>query len=230
MNKMVQMLSEISNFWNPAIVNDNIKDFSHFKGYGRWKDEKLWDKLGLENLARFEILKILSDTDKIESMLEWGVGGGANAVKFSRVIDEFYGVDISSVSISECEMRIKTEPKDTFKYWLARIHIDNPEIVYDLVPKVDFFLCTSVFQHFPNPAYGERIAGIAYNMLKDKGLALIQIKYGEHQNYPSYAKEVAKFTLYPITVFRDLMIQIGFKFLSVALDTPTCYAYYYLEK
>lgn len=233
MKKTIQnhLLNEISNFWNAAIANDNIKGFSHFKNYGKWEDGELWDQLGLENIARFEVLKILSDTDSIESMLEWGVGGGANAVKFCGEVKEFYGVDISSASISECEIKIKAESKGTFNYWLARIPIDNPKMVYDYVPKVDFFLSTSVFQHFPNPEYGKRIASLAYSILKNDGIALIQIKYGEHKEYHSdYAKEAANFTLYPLSVFRDLMTQIGFKVLSVTLDTKTFYAYYYLQK
>lgn len=229
MKKPVRILNVISNFWNYD-SKDFIKGFSHFKGYGKFKDEKLWDQLGLENLARFEILKILSDTDVIKSMLEWGVGGGANAVKFSREIDDFYGVDISSASISECEIRIKTESQSTFNYWLAQIHIDNPEEVYDFVPKVDFFLCTSVFQHFPNPEYGKRIAKLAYNMLKDDGIALIQIRYGEYKDYSNYVENASKFTLYPLPVFKDLITKIGFKFLSVTLDIQTRYAYYYLQK
>ncbi len=225
-----QILSEVSGFWhgndNPA---DYIKSFAHFQDYGKWKNRDLWDKIGLDNLERLETLKLLSGKPEIENMLEWGVGGGANAVKFSKEID-FYGVDISKDSISECGRQLESIHHRNFNSQLIQIQIENPEVVSELIPSVDFFLCTSVFQHFPSPEYGAKIAGIAHNILKDDGIALIQIKYGEHQNYFDYSGNFAIFTLYPLPVFWALMEQIGFTVLAMTLDIKTFYAYYYLKK
>lgn len=232
-NNTDQILSEVSSFWNGDDKPDDfIKTLSHFQDFGKWKKEDpLWDKIGLDNLARLETLKTLSGKTKVDSMLEWGVGGGANAVKFSKEIDFFYGTDISLDSISECEEKLKAEGSNCV-YQLTHIQIEKPDIVYELVPKVDFFLCTSVFQHFPTQEYGASIAHIAYQMLKDDGIALMQIKYGEHTNYFNYDYNThyATFTLYPLPLFWALMEQIGFKVLAVTLETNIFYAYYYLER
>lgn len=230
MKNTSQILSEASGFWNG---NDNpinfIKTFSHFQNYGKWKNKELWDKLGLDNLERLEMLKKLSSKSRIENMLEWGIGGGANAVKFSNEID-FYGVDISKDSISECKRQLKLVHNRNLDSQLIHIQIENPEVVSELIPNVDFFLCTSVFQHFPSPEYGAEIAGIAYNILRDDGIALIQTKYGENQNYFDYSGNFARFTLYPLPLFWRLMTDIGFTVLAVTLETKTLYAYYYLKK
>ncbi|KKN59093.1 hypothetical protein LCGC14_0545730 [marine sediment metagenome] len=230
MKKTSQILSEVNSFWhsenNPS---DYIRSFSHFQDYGKWKNKELWDKLGLDNLERLETLKMLSGKSEVVNMIEWGVGGGSNAVKFSKEID-FYGVDISRDSISECKRQLKLVHNRNFDSQLIHIQIENPELVPELIPKVDFFLCTSVFQHFPSPEYGANVAEIAYDILKDDGIALIQIKYGEHQNYFNYNENFARFTLYPIPLFWALMTQIGFKVLAITLETKTFYAYYYLKK
>src|SRR4051812_21434911 len=81
-------------YWSRSAVEDIKRDLSHWKGSGRWADERSWRQIGEDHFALYRALLHLVDRQvPVRSMLEWGPGGGANAVRFGREIPRLYGVD-----------------------------------------------------------------------------------------------------------------------------------------
>lgn len=217
----------ISSFWNDD--SGIIKDMSHFYGCGRFSDLDRWHSIGKSNVFHFRDLMLLAGKSNISDMIEWGVGGGANAFYFANIVQKFYGIDISKQSLIECQ-KILMKVQNDFDYKLILLTIDNPEQANEFIEPVDFFLCTSVYQHFPNPDYADRITKIAYSLLKPNGIALIQIKYGESAISENYPGNFANFMLYPIDKFWVKAAEIGFTPLSIVLDPSCISAFFYLVK
>jgi hypothetical protein len=229
-----RILADAENFWN-CDHQGRLSDDSHWLGNGRWTKEEDWIQIGRIHWNMFEQLCLLSGPARpIERMIEWGPGGGANATKFCVEVQEYFGVDISKANLTECQRRLETCGFKGFRPVL--IDIKHPEQCLQFVETpVEFFLCTAVYQHFPGKEYGVRVTELAYELLRDKGLALIQIRYnnGAKRFRPKrrdYYKNVITFTSYSIDEFWEIVLQIGFKPLAVTLETSTHYAYFYLQK
>ncbi len=99
--------------------------------------------------------------------------------------------------------------------------------------KVDFFLCTAVFQHFPTKDYGVRVTRIAHDLLNDDGVALIQTRFddGTDRFKPKtsdYQANVTYFTSYPIEEYWAIARDNGFRPLAVILKPEVNYAFYLL--
>lgn len=167
-------------------------------------------------------------------MVEWGPGGGANAVRFAREVGRLYGVDISEANLAECRRQLESQPFRGFIPIL--IDANQPQEALDrIAERVDFFLSTAVFQHFPSKEYGVKVTQIAYQMLKDNGIALIQTRYddGSARLKPKdrdYARNAVTFTSYPIQEYWQIALECGFAPLAVVLDVGTRYAYYLLRR
>jgi hypothetical protein len=100
---------------------------------------------------------------------------------------------------------------------------------------VDFFLSTAVFQHFPSQEYGIKVTRLAFHLLKDEGVAIIQIRYDDGSDIlkskqRDYARNAITFTSYPVHEYWQIALESGFTPLAVILDTEPCYAYYLLRK
>lgn len=61
----------------------------------------------------FEKLCEMSDISKnsIRTMIEWGPGGGANAIRFASQISDFFGIDISQPNLDECSKQLNNNYK-----------------------------------------------------------------------------------------------------------------------
>ena len=232
-NKYIE--AEAGAYWDNSKEVKSVRDMSHWKGEGRFADEEFWERIGKSHLAMVrEMQRMLDSTDKITSMIEWGPGGGANAVKFATEVERIYGVDISRSNLDECQLQLQKINFDGFN----KIHfpIDQPEKCFEVIEeKVDLFLSTAVYQHFPSKAYGRNITAIAYRLLNENGLALIQIRYEGGRNIfftkrRNYRKNFITFTSYPIHEFWSMASEIGFKPLAVRLKPSTNYAYFFLYK
>jgi len=170
----------------------------------------------------------------LETMAEWGPGGGANAICFSPEMSRFYGIDISQANLDECERQVRTHGLDGFTPVL--IPADRPEECEQAIGEpVDFFLSTAVYQHFPSRSYGIKVTRIAHRLLTDKGIALIQIRYDDgdraHRSKTrNYADQALSFTSWTIEEFWAVVADCGFEPLAVSLDTYAKYAYYFLKK
>ena len=130
---------------------------SHWRGRGRWADDSAWKNVGAKHVELYRQLCALSGRQTpVRSMMEWGPGGGANAVTFARQMTRIYGVDISPANLQECGRQLDAMGYSAFRP--IEIDASAPEVsVTSIESPVDFVLCTAVFQHFPSKAYGERV-------------------------------------------------------------------------
>jgi len=221
-------------YWTDSGTSVGKQDLSHWRNIGRW-DDSTWREMGND---RFRLFTELCSIAKVEScgirkMVEWGQGGGANAMAFAGHVSEFIGVDISRPNLEECERQLTASGFDNFRpVWVKP---QTPESVLDEVDEVDFFLSTAVFQHFPSREYGVRILKIAYQLLADDGVALIQIRYDNSDTRfltkgRDYRRNAITFTSYTLDGFWNRCQDVGLTPMYMTLDPTSNYAYYFLRK
>lgn len=187
---------------------------SHWRNADVFVEKVAWEEIGARHLAMFEKgARALRFDRPWRRVVEWGCGGGANAVHFAPRADEFVGVDVSEESLVECEKQVAAVCSTAFRP--VRVDVAEPEEVLtrDLGP-CDIFLCFYVFELIPTPEYGERLVRIARELLAPGGLALIQIKYdeGRWRTRPrrrSYRSGLADMTTYTVPRFWQLVADNG---------------------
>jgi SAM-dependent methyltransferase len=230
-----RLIADAGRYWARSDSSLRIQDYSHWRGRGRWADESSWQDWGRGNFRRYVTLATLAGrTSPITTMLEWGPGGGCNAVHFAGEVQTYIGVDVSAANLDECARQIAQHGHATFRG--IRIDAAAPEAVLDHVAEpIDFFLCTAVYQHFPSQAYGRRVTRIASDLLKPGGLALIQTRYDDGSEAlrcksDDYERNAITFTSYPVDEFWQHTGSAGLKPLSLELDVEARYAFYLLRK
>jgi len=228
-----KIIRDAEKFWSSSKNNSDRQDLSHWRGKGRWMDDFQWLAIGEQHLSLFKELCEISNTS-IQTMVEWGPGGGSNLLAFKNQMKIIYGVDISPSNLDECENQLIQAGYTGFKKVL--ISVDSPEdCIISIDSAVDFFLSTAVYQHFPSKEYGIEVTKIAYNLLSEKGVALIQTRYEDGNNRVfskkrNYFKNAIGFTSYTIEEFWKISEIIGFKPVAIYLKPESNYAYYFLKK
>lgn len=222
-------------FWNKSSTENNIEELSHYEGHGRWSDTDTWNRIGDKHIIMFkQFCRYLNYDKPIYNILEWGPGGGANAIHFAKDAEIYYGVDISQNNLDECESQLKKMGLNNFT--AININIENPENVKSQVnDSIDLFLSTAVYQHFPSKEYGLTITELAYDIISDEGLAIIQTRYDDNSNRfrpkgYKYSKNAIYFTSYKIDEFWKITEKIGFNPMYITLIPEVNYAYYFLIK
>ena len=67
----------------------------------------MWDVVGRGHLELFDRLaRVVERKEQLGTVVEWGCGGGANAVSFAPRCSSFVGVDISQDSLDECARQV----------------------------------------------------------------------------------------------------------------------------
>jgi len=216
------LTEEAGRYWRQSEVRPWVQDMSHWRGRGRWADDSAWKNVGAKHLELYRRLCVLSSRETpVRSMLEWGPGGGANAVAFAAEVARFYGVDISPANLRECRQQLDAINYEDFRP--IEIDANAPEQCLNSIDDpVDFVLCTAVFQHFPGKSYGERVMRVFHRALADDGIALVQTRYDDgsealRSKNTDYAKNVVAFTSYRVEEFWQIAEQAGFEPLSVVL-------------
>jgi len=229
------LAADAKSYWSQSAARPWVADMSHWRGHGRWADDDVWTAIGREHVQLFRQLCLLSvHTSPVRTMLEWGPGGGANALAFAPHVQRIYGVDISPANLQECARQLSESRFRAFHP--IEIEATQPERVLAAVNgPIDFALCTAVFQHFPGKAYGQRVLNILHRLLASDGIALIQTRFDDgseslRRKHSDYAKNVVTFTSYRVEEFWDNCTQAGFQPLSITLKPEPCYAYYFLKK
>jgi SAM-dependent methyltransferase len=235
-----RLIGESQAYWNNP-SSKSLKQNSHWRGVGIFADDARWLALGLEHLQLYqELARVVDLKQSPKRIVEWGCGGGMNAVHFGRLADEFYGVDISSSSLVECGRQTTAAGLQNFRPIL--IDSKAPEAALSQLPGAcDLFISTYVFELLPTPEYGIRILRIACDLLATGGIALIQIKYSEGDKQTrsrawAYAKNLAWNATYRIEDFWKAAQQCGFTPKTVTLqpEQPLVndrnYAYFLLQK
>lgn len=226
---------DAAEFWSDSKSSERIQDLSHWRGVGRF-EENAWHNIGESHFAMFEQLCCLTGTpqETLRTMVEWGQGGGANAVRFSQHFTDFYGVDISQPNLDECDRQLTDIGFTGFHQVL--IDAEHPEsCLPHIKTPIDFFLSVAVFQHFPAKSYGVDVLRIAHQLLANKGLALIQIRYDNMterfaQKHKDYKKNAVTFTSYKLDEFWGICEESGFQPLFITLRPKVNYAYFLLRK
>lgn len=222
-------------YWSASGESDTVRDLSHWKGIGRFSDPDTWYATGTKHVAMVHALRRqIQSTHPIDTMMEWGQGGGANAVAFATHVKRLLAVDISAANLQECGRQLQAI--GFTGYTPIHIAAEAPEAVLAHVPDgLDLFLSTAVFQHFPSREYGRTVTGLVARMLKPGAIALIQIRYDDGNpkwvsktsDYKTFAKT---FTSYPISEYWNICAEVGLTPVSVALVPATNYAYFSLVR
>lgn len=226
-------------YWSNAGESD-FRSNSHWRGKDGLSDET-WLELGKIHMRLFdEFIELTSLVKPLERIVEWGCGGGSNAVQFCKAAHQFVGVDVSQPTLDECGKNLRDTGYDNFLPVL--VDVARPEAAIELITgPCDLFLCTYVFELIPSPEYGRRLLVIAHRLLRPGGVALIQIKYETKESRTKarrwgYRANLANMTTYPIDRFWELAAEVGFKPKALTLQpkqplvNDERYAYFLLER
>lgn len=226
-------------YWNRN--DDWTRKVSHFLNYGKYS-EKRWRKIGESNWKRFvSIVKELNlDLSSFRVACEWGTGGGSNVVKLSDHFSLIYGVDISKQSLRETSKQLQHIRREHLFRPLA-IECSDPELVIDRMSNraADLFLSTACFHHFPSREYAERIIQIAFRVLREGGLAIIQFRLNDGgQFYRPKTKDylggkkrnAIRFCSHTLSEFYDMTLRVGFANTDYVEFKPANCVYAYLIK
>jgi SAM-dependent methyltransferase len=212
--------------------------------YAHWRagfdDAATWLAIGRETFELFQTFARSAEFPLPPArVVEWGSGGGANAVHFAKIATDFYGVDITQASLDECGRQMADAGLNNFRPVL--INAAAPEAALAAIPTgCDLFICFYVFEVFPTPEYGLKVLRVAADLLRPGGLAVVQIKYpnslGTRSRRWGYRFGVASMTTYRLDEFWEASKSCGFKPHAVSLmpKAPLVsderYAYFVLIK
>lgn len=234
--------SDAQAFWSQPIGDGNSFWFHARKSVTFANADEQWLSMGARHLALFTDLARLTETNRpVKRIVDWGCGGGANAVVFGDECEEMWGVDVSADALAECGRQLDDSGKSS-RFHPVQIDVSKPEAVLTSIPgDVDLFHSYYVFEVFPSQAYGMRILRIAHQLLRAGGLCIIQIKYQSDDwrtkaRRWAYRRGVANMTTYRVEEFWEAVSMAGFAPLSVVLvpkptEVPDVrYAYFLLKK
>jgi SAM-dependent methyltransferase len=173
-------------------------------------------------------------TDRI---VEWGVGGGANAVHFAPLAREFVAVDVAQESLDETERQVRRVCGTPVRSVLVGID-DQAGRVTELDGNVDLFLCFYVLELVPSEAHAREIVRLAFRMLRPGGAAILQTKYRRSAPKPppwaSFSRDLANSYVVDIDEFWQDLGRAGFQVNYTELvphnRLDRHYAYYFATK
>ncbi len=221
-------------YW-AASGTDLWRSDSHVKG-----SVTGWDLIGREHLSQFlDFARAVEGDPRPARVLEWGAGGGANAVVFAPDAQEFIAVDVSQAVLEECRRQVAAVCDTTFTPVL--VPVDRPEVASELIAgQVDLFLCFYVIELLPSRQHARRVMKQAARLLRPGGLAVVQVKYQTLSPFTrsrtwAYRRgEVASMTSFPIEAFWSMAAECGFTPHSIRLiprnHLDERYAYYFLVR
>lgn len=235
-DRIVQQSGE---FWHDT-------DAAQFRAYSHWKGENgiadsTFLELGRQHLNLFDRFRAAVQLDgPLGRMVEWGCGGGSNAIHFAPRVREFVGVDVSQATLDECQRTLREAGIEHFTPVL--IDVATPESALQSIREpCDLFLCTYVMELVPTPEYGLLVVDIALKLLRPGGVAIIQIKYSTTDTTTQprrwgYKLNAANMTTYPIDRFWELARSVGFEPIAITLQPrqdligDERYAYFVLRR
>jgi hypothetical protein len=237
-----KIMADSQNYWNQTSRADGERGLAHWRGQGIFAhDDERWLAIGRNHLRIFERLAGPHWLrERPARIVEWGCGGGANAVHFGPGAARYYGIDITQASLTECGRQMSAVGLNNFVP--LAIEVSNPEGVEQLVNQpCHLFLSTYVFELLPSKSYGGRLLRIAHRLLEPNGLAFLQIKYSDlsssSQGYRwNYARHTASMTTYRVEEFWNEAEKAGLQpqVLLLEPEQPLVhdrrYAYFLLQK
>jgi SAM-dependent methyltransferase len=235
-----KLIGDSQEYWNDT-SDRTLKQNSHWRGVGIFADDSRWLALGQGHLEMYEAFaRALGVKHPLKRIVEWGCGGGMNAVHFGPLAEEFYGIDISSASLEECGRQMNAAGLHNFKPVL--IDAADPEAALERVEGLcNLLISTYVFELLPTPEYGLRVLSIAHELLAPEGIMMVQVKYHEgdwktRSKGWAYVKNLAWNATYRIEEFWQAAERCGFtpKMITLLPKQPLVndgnYAYFLLQK
>ena len=160
-----------------------------------------WRAIGQQHWELWETFaRAVGAVDPLERIVDWGCGGGANAVAFAPHCAEYIGADIVPATVQECKEQVAMACDTPFSGFV--IDPNRPEISAQDIPKCDLFICFYVLELVPTPNYGLRILRIAANILQPGKYAMIQIKYRTGWRTASRGRRYKSSTAASMTSYR----------------------------
>jgi len=102
-----KLARDAQEYWRSA-GDERWKSRSHWRDATVFADNDLWTETGKRHLELFDRLARVCDRPaRTATTLEWGCGGGANAVAFAPRSERFIGVEISEQSLDECRRQVE---------------------------------------------------------------------------------------------------------------------------
>ena len=239
-----RLFEDAQDYWDKG-GRTGLPHLAHWRGGGPFHEE-LWHALGRAQLERFDRLAPtagLAPGGDLGRVVEWGCGGGANAVNFApRAEGGYVGVDVSRPTLDACAEEMAAIGRGA-DFTPVAIDVARPEAALDSVPagSCDLFVCFHVFELFPTTEYGLRVLRIAHAMLREGGAAFVQIRFdrGSVRTAPrrwGYWRNVCATCTYRVEAFWEAAQELGFTPHAVyllpyqELNGQNNYAYFLMTK
>lgn len=176
--------------------------------------DQAWLEVGNDHWTMYQTFARALDLPRPGVVLEWGAGGGANAVAFAPHAQRFIAADISQDNLDECIRQVRATCTTPIE---ARpIDLTQPEqAVVGLAANCDVFLCLYVIELTAGTDAVRAILNIARTVLMPGGMALVQIKYhtGDRRTLGragvTYERNLASTTTFTVEEFWSLAIACG---------------------
>jgi SAM-dependent methyltransferase len=232
---VARRVADAGQFWKDDQAPIWASDSHWRSGLG----EEAFTEVGQDHLAMFETMaRALNKTAPYGVVIEWGCGGGANAVAFAPKATAFLAADISAASLAECERQVHAACATPTEQIL--IDIEDPEqAVAGRENSCDVFLCVYVLECTAGREEALRIMRIAERLLVPGGVAFVQVKYRTASPLTrgfgrNYRQNMANMTTFGIDEFWLCADDFGLVPRLVTLVPRTRldrrYAYYALTK
>ncbi len=214
-----------------------------WKGNSHWRDSpvpgwaEIWDEIGGIHLSMYERFARCRDGEATDRIVEWGVGGGANAVRFAPLAREFVAVDVAQDSLDETARQVGRVCSTPVRSVLVSLD-DQSGRISDLDGNVDLFLCFYVLELVPSEAHAREIVRSAFRMLRPGGAAILQTKYRRSAPQPppwaSFSRDLANSYVVGVDEFWEHLGLTGFDVQYTELvprnRLDRYYAYYFATK
>ncbi len=227
-------------FWNDFASPVRAQE-AHWRGHGPFADDAVWLKLGRGHLEWLQ--QVLHSQGRVlrpRRVVEWGCGGGMNAVHFARGAQRYYGVDLSQPTLRECARQLQRERLDGFVPVL--VDANQPRAALSVIEApCDLFVCTYVFELLPSVGHARELLQLAWDVLAPEGVALVHIRcataaFTSRSRPWGYEENMAHNVTFELVDFRAMCEGLGFAVLGVqAVDAvpelnEKNYAYLVLTK
>jgi SAM-dependent methyltransferase len=239
-----KLAEDAQDYWETGHTQ-GLPHLAHWRGGGPFHDER-WHALGRAQLEHYDRLAPTAGRERggpLGRVVEWGCGGGANAVAFApRAAGGYVGVDVARPTLDACAREMAAIGRGG-DFTPVLIDIARPEAALERVPagSCDLFTSFHVFELFPTPEYGLRVMGIAHRVLREGGAAFVQIRFdrGSVRTAPrrwGYVRNVCATCTYRVEAFWEAAQGLGFEPHAVfllpyqELNEQNNYAYFLMSK
>lgn len=233
------LAQQARHFWNE--VSPQRAQEAHWRGHGVFADDAVWLKLGRDHVQLLQrVLQAHGRTLAPRRVVEWGCGGGMNAVHLAQGTEAYYGVDIAPATLQECARQVQAEGGGPFVPVLAD-PLAPRAAAQEVGAGCDLFVCTYVFELLPSEAHALEVLDIARDLLCSGGIALVHVRLarsglGGGSRPWGYVQNMAHNVRFTDTAFTQACRERGLRVLdSVQVsNVPELrerdYAYYVLER